>query len=174
LKTLAESARKLDGTRLLTSALNRPTYIGQNTRLLNDPLGEYLDVLGVNEYIGWYEKTPEDADNVEWKSSYNKPVVISEFGAGAVAGMHGDAETRFTEEYQVKVFEHQIAMWKKVPFVVGMSPWLLMDFHSPRRQLTGIQDFYNRKGLISDRGQRKQAFYTLQKFYKEMEAQPVH
>ncbi len=168
LKTLAESARKLDNTRLITSALNHTTPAGPNTRLLDDPVGEYLDVLGINEYIGWYEKTPEYADTVEWKSAYNKPAVISEFGAGALYGMHGDADTRFSEEYQVRVFEHQIAMWKKVPFVQGMSPWLLMDFHSPRRQLTGIQDYFNRKGLISDRGQRKAAFYTLQKFYKEM------
>jgi beta-glucuronidase len=51
-----------------------------------------------------------------------------------------------------------------------MSPWVLMDFHSPRRPLAGVQDFYNRKGLISDRGQRKQAFYSLQKFYREIAA----
>jgi beta-glucuronidase len=49
-----------------------------------------------------------------------------------------------------------------------MSPWVLMDFRSPRRPLAGIQDFYNRKGLISDKGQRKQAFYVLQKFYQEI------
>ncbi len=167
LKTLAESARKLDQTRLITSALNHTANTG-NTRLLNDPLGEYLDVLGVNEYIGWYEKTPEDADSIEWKTEYDKPVVVSEFGAEAVYGKHGDAEARFTEEYQARMFEHQIAMWKKVPFVQGMSPWLLMDFHSPRRWLTGVQDYYNRKGLVSDQGQRKAAFYVLQKFYKEM------
>ncbi len=167
LKTLAESARKLDNTRLITSALNRTANSG-TSRLVNDPLGEHLDVLGVNEYIGWYEKTPEDADSIEWKSAYNKPVVVSEFGAGAVYGKHGDSETRFTEEYQARVFEHQIAMWKKVPFVQGMSPWLLMDFRSPRRWLPGIQDFYNRKGLISDRGQKKAAFFVLQKFYGEM------
>jgi beta-glucuronidase len=42
-----------------------------------------------------------------------------------------------------------------------------MDFHSPRRPLPGIQDYFNRKGLISDRGQRKQAFYILQRFYRQ-------
>jgi len=41
-----------------------------------------------------------------------------------------------------------------------------MDFRCPRRPLPGIQDFYNRKGLISDRGQKKQAFYVLQKWYE--------
>jgi beta-glucuronidase len=52
-----------------------------------------------------------------------------------------------------------------------MSPWVLMDFRSPRRTLSGIQNYFNRKGLISDQGQRKQAFYVLQKFYKEKAAQ---
>jgi len=55
-----------------------------------------------------------------------------------------------------------------------MSPWLLMDFRSPRRPLAGIQDFHNRKGLISDRGERKQAFYVLQKFYGELAKSGSH
>ena len=51
-----------------------------------------------------------------------------------------------------------------------MTPWVLMDFRSPRRLLPGMQDYYNRKGLISNQGQHKQAFYVLQKFYVEMGA----
>ena len=78
----------------------------------------------------------------------------------------------WTEEYQTSFYEHQIAMLKKIPSLAGMSPWVLMDFRSPRRPLPGVQDYYNRKGLISDRGQRKQAFYTLQKFYRELAAAP--
>ena len=170
LKTLGEMARKLDNTRLITSAMNHTGSEGPTTRVLDDPLGQYLDVLGVNEYIGWYEKKVEDTDQIQWKSAYDKPVIVSEFGAGALYGKHGDADTRFTEEYQANLFQHQLDMWRKVPFMAGMSPWLLMDFHSPRRQLVGIQDFFNRKGLISDKGQRKQAFYVLQKFYREKAA----
>ena len=76
---------------------------------------------------------------------------------------------RWTEEYQANVYEQQIRMLRRIPFLAGMSPWLLMDFRSPRRLLPGIQDYHNRKGLISDRGQRKQAFYVLQRFYRELE-----
>jgi beta-glucuronidase len=57
-------------------------------------------------------------------------------------------------------------MLKKISSLAGMSPWVLMDFHSPRRLLPGTQDYYNRKGLISNTGQHKQAFYVLQKFYR--------
>jgi beta-glucuronidase len=166
LKTLAEYARQLDSTRLITSALNRTEHAG-DVRTLNDPLAESLDVLGVNEYIGWYEGKPEDADRAQWKFAQEKPVIISEFGADAPYGLHGDAATRFSEEYQVDVFQRQIAMAGRIPELAGLSPWVLMDFRSPRRPLPGIQDYFNRKGLISDRGQRKQAFYLLQKFYQE-------
>jgi beta-glucuronidase len=99
-------------------------------------------------------------------------LIVSEFGAGAPCGTHGPADTRFTEEYQASLFQHQIAMLRKIPSLAGMSPWVLMDFRSPRRPLAGVQDYYNRKGLLSDRGERKQAFYTLQKFCKEMAAAP--
>jgi beta-glucuronidase len=168
LKALAAYARQLDYTRLITSAMNHTDSTVPGTRSLNDPLGEYLDVLGLNEYLGWYEGRPEDADQLQWKTAYEKPLIISEFGAGAVYGKHGDTETRFTEEYQANLFEHQINMLRKIPSMAGMSPWVLMDFRSPRRPLSGIQDFHNRKGLISDRGQRKQAFYVLQKYYRDL------
>ena len=167
LKALATYARELDATRLITSALNHTDRSGPDTRVLNDPVSEFLDVLGVNEYMGWYEAKIEDTDHTQWKFAYEKPVIVSEFGADAQYNLHGDADTRFTEEYQANVFDHQLAMWQRVPQVAGMSPWLLMDFRSPRRTLPGIQDYFNRKGLISDRGQRKQAFWVLQKFYKE-------
>jgi beta-glucuronidase len=168
LKSLAGYARQLDSTRLITSAMNHADSTVAGTRSLNDPLSQELDVLGWNEYLGWYEGRPEDADHLQWKTADEKPLIISEFGAGAVYGKHGDADTRFTEEYQANLFEHQISMLKRIPSLAGMSPWVLMDFRSPRRPLPGIQDFYNRKGLISDRGQRKQAFYVLQKYYREL------
>jgi beta-glucuronidase len=170
LKALAADARQLDSTRLITSAMNHTTQAGPDTRSLADPLGEVLDVLGLNEYIGWYEGRPEVADYTQWQNPYNKPVIVSEFGADALYNLHGDAETRFTEEYQANLFQHQLAMLQRMPFLAGSSPWLLMDFRSPRRPLAGIQDYYNRKGLISDRGQRKEAFYVLQKFYREKAA----
>jgi len=59
-------------------------------------------------------------------------------------------------------------MLRRIPFLAGTSPWILKDFRSPRRPLPKIQDYWNRKGVISDRGQRKQAFYILQAFYREL------
>jgi beta-glucuronidase len=167
LKRLIDFARSLDGTRLLTAA-NERHYADATTQVVDDPLGQYLDVLGCNEYVGWYDGLPEKADGLTWKVTLNKPLIISEFGADALFGRHGDKGQRWTEEYQKNLYEHQIAMLRKIPSLRGMSPWILTDFRSPRRPLPGIQDFYNRKGLISHRGERKQAFFVLQEFYREL------
>ena len=167
LKSMAEYARSLDSTRLIGAASDKATHIDAQHMALNDPLGEYLDVIGLNEYVGWYFGKKEDADQIQWSFKYQKPVIITEFGGGAQYGLHGDSDTRFTEEYQADLYRHQLTMLNKIPALAGMSPWVLMDFRSPRRTLSGIQDYFNRKGLFSDRGQRKQAFYVLQKFYDE-------
>lgn len=168
LKSLSEYARSLDGTRLISAASDKWREVDPTNMALNDPLGEYLDVIGLNEYIGWYgQHKPEDADQIRWQFAYSKPVIVTEFGGGAQYGLHGDSATRFTEEYQANLYEHQLTMLSRMPQLAGMTPWILMDFRSPRRALAGIQDYYNRKGLVSDRGQRKQAFYVLQRFYME-------
>lgn len=167
LKGLIDHARMIDPTRLLTAA-NERHYSDPNTQVVDDPLGAYLDVLGCNEYVGWYDGVPEKADGLRWKVVQNKPLVISEFGGDALFGHHGDKGQRWTEEYQKDLYDHQLAMLRKIPSLRGMSPWILTDFRSPRRPLPRIQDFYNRKGLISNRGERKQAFYVLQNFYREL------
>jgi len=169
LKRLAEDARQLDGTRLITSALNRSEKTGPNHRSLNDPIGQYLDVLGLNEYVGWYEGRPEDADAIEWSTAYPKPLLVTEFGADAAFGNHGAAGAIWTEEYQANLYVHQLNMVKKIPGLAGLSPWVLMDFRSPRRPLPGIQDYFNRKGLVSNKGDHKQAFFVLQKYYRDRE-----
>ena len=167
LKKLTEYARKLDGTRLLTAALEHH-YVNDTTVVIDDPFGEYLDVIGLNEYIGWYDGLPDKADKIHWETMYEKPIIISEFGADALQGYHGDSLTRWSEEYQANLYEHQIGMLKKIPHLQGLSPWILADFRSPRRNLPGIQDQWNRKGLISDKGIKKKAFYILQQFYQQI------
>ncbi len=165
LRTLARDVKQLDPTRLVTAALLVRT-VGHE-KYLDDPLAASLDVMGANEYIGWYEEQPADAEKTTWHISDDKPLIISEFGAGAKAGLHGPATQRWTEEYQADVFKHQLVMLNKIPQLRGMSPWLLVDFRSPVRHLPGIQDGFNRKGLISDQGVKKQAFFVLQKAYKD-------
>jgi beta-glucuronidase len=167
LRKLIDEARRLDQTRLVSAAMERH-YTDDQTQMIDDPLGEYVDVFGCNEYVGWYDGPPEKADRVEWRMKYQKPLIMTEFGAEAPFGKHGDALTRWTEEYQENAYQHQISMLKRIPFLRGTCPWLLMDFRSPRRLLPGVQDFYNRKGLISDRGEKKKAFFVMQRYYREL------
>lgn len=169
LRNLISHARSLDPTRLISAAMERH-YIDATTQMIDDPLGEYLDVLGCNEYVGWYDGLPDKADRLEWKSKYQKPLIMSEFGGDARFGHHGDALTRWTEEYQESLYRHQLAMLKRIPFLRGTSPWILTDFRSPRRPLPKIQDYWNRKGLISNRGEKKKAFYVMQQWYRERQS----
>lgn len=165
LEQLVQQAHREDPTRPVTAALLTPPLI-DGKRIVDDPLGDALDVIGVNEYIGWYQGQPEDADTAKWVMRYHKPIILSEFGAGAKAGYHGSAPVRWTEEYQANVYRHQLRMLARMPQLRGVSPWILMDFRSPSRNLPGIQDGFNRKGLISDQGKKKLAFFVLQHAYE--------
>jgi beta-glucuronidase len=176
LRSLISTAHIDDPTRPVTAALLVTTQPdspeGIRTKVIDDPLGEYLDVLGCNEYIGWYEGTPDLAGRTRWQSKYNKPLIMSELGGDAKFGLHGAPTERWTEEYQAEIYRQQIAMLKQIPFLRGLSPWILMDFRSPRRELPGVQDFYNRKGLVSNEGQKKKAYFVLQEYYKSLAGQP--
>ncbi|MCF8262076.1 MAG: beta-glucuronidase [Melioribacteraceae bacterium] len=164
LSDLVSTARELDPSRLITAAMERH-YTDDKTLLIDDPFGELVDVLGCNAYIGWYDGLPEKCADIKWETIYNKPVVISEFGGGAMFGNHGDKLERWTEEYQEDLYIENIKMFEKVDFIKGMTPWILKDFKSPRRHQPRIQNFWNVKGLVTDKGDKKKAFYVLKEFY---------
>jgi beta-glucuronidase len=168
LSKLARFARQQDSTRLISMAME-VTKATDHVNRLNDNMNEYVDVVSFNQYVGWYRDTNDACKYMKWEIPYDKPVIISEFGGGALQGLHGDKTHRWTEEYQEELYIQNLAMLDKIDGLSGLSPWILVDFRSPRRQLPGIQDFYNRKGLISSSGIRKKAFYVMQKFYVEKE-----
>ncbi len=168
LKKLAKYAKSKDNTRLISAALEQKNYEGNPLiRTIDDPFAAIVDVLSFNQYIGWYDGLPEKCETITWKITQNKPVLISEFGAGAKQGFYGDKHARWTEDFQEDLYVQTLKMIDKVEKVQGFSPWILVDFKSPRRVLPEIQDGWNRKGLISDEGIKKKAFFVLQGFYKQ-------
>jgi beta-glucuronidase len=170
LKNLASHARSLDNTRLISAAMEVHRNADKpNDRIVEDPFAEYTDIVNFNQYVGWYDGLPPDCDKINWIIKYNKPVMISEFGGDALQGLHGDALTRWTEEYQEDLYIRTLAMLSKIPQFRGLSPWILCDFRSPRRPLPVIQDGWNRKGLIGENGTKKKAFYVLRDFYLKKE-----
>jgi beta-glucuronidase len=167
LSRLADRARELDSTRLITAALDTQRDVG-GARVIDDPLAAVVDVIGVNSYCAWYgPERPADCREIAWRSPYGKPMVMSEFGGGALYGKHGPADHRWTEEYQAAVYAANLAMIAEIDFLRGLTPWILMDFRSPRRHLTGIQDFWNRKGLRSENGEKKAAWFVLRDWYRD-------
>jgi beta-glucuronidase len=168
LKKLADKARSLDATRLITAALDTQSE-KDGAKVIDDPLGAVVDVIGINSYCGWYYGKPSDCSGLKWENPYNKPMIMSEMGGGALAGLHGEANERWTEEYLDDVYKYNLEMLDNIPFLRGMTPWILMDFRSARRHLKNIQKDFNRKGLISEQGIRKKAFYRLQDYYKNKE-----
>lgn len=162
---LAKKARELDQTRLVSAALEQSRDLAnRDIRIINDPFSSVVDVLSFNQYIGWYDGLPDKCREITWKIDQNKPVLISEFGGGARFGHHGDSLTRWTEEYQEYVYTENLKMISRIPQLRGFSSWILVDFRSPRRSLPGIQDYWNRKGLISDKGEKKKAFFIMKEF----------
>lgn len=168
LGSLIAHARGLDDSRLVSAALE--THDERGMTVVSDPIGEQLDIVAFNQYRGWYGGSLHDAPQARWDVRFDKPVVVSEFGGDALAGLHGTRDERWTEEYQEYLYEQNLVMLEQIPTLRGMSPWILADFRSPRRVLPRIQDGYNRKGLISSQGVRKKAFYTLRDFYLKMAA----
>ena len=166
LKNLVNHARSLDSTRLISAALL--TRGEKGVGIIDDKIGEYLDIVAFNQYRGWYGGDLATAPDAKWTTPYNKPVVVSEFGGDAKQGFHGDREERWTEEYQEYLYQQNLLMIEKMPNIRGISPWILTDFRSPRRMLPGIQDGFNRKGLIADNGIKKKAFFILREFYKKI------
>lgn len=167
LSRLANKARSMDNIRLIGAAMEKEE-IKPGLMTVEDPLSNVLDLISFNEYVGWYDGNSDKCDRVNWTFDIKKPVFISEFGAGALYGRHGDKTERFTEEYQEEMYKKHVNMLKRIPGLAGVTPWILKDFRSPRRHVPEIQDDFNRKGLVSDKGQKKKAFFVMKKWYDEL------
>ena len=164
---LVQTARGLDSSRLISAALEVHTVGGVHT--IDDPLGAYTDLVSVNEYLGWYSGLPSAIAAARWEVKYNKPLFFSETGAESLSGFRADSLTRWSEDYGAWLYREQVAMMRRMPdnYVV-LSPWILNDFRSPRRNHPIYQEGWNNKGLFDRKGRKKAAFYVLKKYYDEV------
>jgi beta-glucuronidase len=123
---LVKHSKTLDTTRLISAALL--TRNEKGVGMIDDKIGEYLDIVAFNQYLGWYGGNLADAEKMKWTTPYNKPVVVSEFGGDAKQGLHGKRDERWTEEYQEYLYQQNLKMIEKMPNIRGLSPWILVDF----------------------------------------------
>lgn len=165
---LTKKCRNLDSARLITHVINSQKY-ANNTFDVGDTLYNYSDLISINEYLGWYVPWQGNPSNTKWKLAYpDKPVFISEFGGEALYGSNygpTDEAAYWTEEYQEKIYIDQVEMFNTIPNLSGVCPWLLFDYRSPGRMHPVYQKGYNRKGLLSDKGDKKKAWYIMKKYY---------
>ena len=168
MRRLISTARNLDPSRMISAALE-VNYSGKGVRTIDDPLGQYVDLVAFNEYLGWYGGLPNDCRTATWATPYDKPLFISETGAETLSGYHADSLTRWSEEYQEWYYKEQIQMLRRMPDnFVGLSPWILADFRSPKRNNPVYQEGWNNKGLIGHNGRKKKAFAVLREYYREV------
>lgn len=157
---LAKLTNRLDGTRPVTAAIFQKVTETRTT--VEDPLAEYLDVIGINQYGGWYGGSWHDVNKLENPKYPDKPIIISEFGGGAKKDFHGTK--KFTEEYQRDLYRNQLKAIGANTNIHGATPWILFDFRSPNR-INIYQNGFNRKGLVdADRKRKKLAFFEYKKW----------
>ena len=168
---LVAKTHKLDNTRLVSAAFNNCNFNKDSACfVLNDNLAKVLDLIGINKYLGWYNTFPTDPEKIKWKVELNKPLIISEFGGESLYGHHGSADEAqsWSEEYQEQLYKKNLIAFRNIPNLRGTTPWVLFDFRSPNRWLPNFQDGWNRKGLVSDKGLRKKAWYVMKQYYEEV------
>ena len=170
LRRTLEFARSIDSTRLYTAAFDNVYYREEFGEFrIEDDFTEELDVVSFNKYMGWYAPWPAEPSLCRWNVVPDKPVIISEFGCEALFGQRGDAEwaSSWSEDYQAANYLKNLEMFSRIPNLAGVSPWVLYDFRSPFRFHPTNQDGWNRKGLVSDQGQRKKAWYIIKDYYQK-------
>jgi beta-glucuronidase len=166
---LTEKCRQLDSTRLITSVINDEKYTN-NVFEIWDPIYLHLDIVSLNEYLGWYVPWQGQPNQIKWsnKVSPDKPVVISEFGGEALYGNNNgpkDEASSWNEDYQEQLYKDQVTMFSRINDLNGVFPWLLVDYRSSGRMHPVYQKGWNRKGLISDHGEKKKAWYIMKSYY---------
>ncbi|HWV14565.1 MAG TPA: glycoside hydrolase family 2 TIM barrel-domain containing protein [Cellvibrio sp.] len=161
---LVQKAHELDSSRPITATVEVEVD-SKGVHLIDDPLAAALDIISINHYCGWNQGAPGSCVNVKWLSRYHKPALLSEFGAQALQGNHGDKGQRWSEDYQAFVYASNLTMADNISFLRGLTPLALRDFRSPESGLSDVQDFWNRSGLISERGIKKKAWGVLHDYY---------
>lgn len=165
MSALVDTARALDPTRLVSAAC----LVNHVRFRIEDRLAAVVDVIGINEYFGWYFPDYEELVAIGRNSDPDRPVVISETGADGVRS-GGPASGFFSESYMTEVYRRQVEILDRLDYVKGMSPWILYDFRAEKR-MNRYQKGWNRKGLIAqDKMTKKDAFFVLADHYRRLAA----
>ncbi|WP_030437451.1 beta-glucuronidase [Actinoplanes subtropicus] len=165
---LFAEARKLDP--------GRP--VGYVNMIANGPdtctLTDLADVVMVNRYYGWYANNGDlagaepalEADLRAWAERHGKPIIVTEYGADAVTGLHAVVDTPWSEEYQARLLEMYHRVFDRVDAVVGEHIWNFADFAT---QPAIVRVDGNRKGIFTRDRRPKSAAFTVRRRWRGAE-----
>jgi beta-glucuronidase len=145
-----------------------------------DQITDMFDVLCLNRYYGWYENCGDlklaeselEKDLVGWQEKYGKPMIITEYGADTVAGLHSAGTTPWSEEFQATLLEIYHRVFDRVGAVVGEQVWNFADFQTSQHvfRVDG-----NKKGIFTrDRRPKSSAQVLKQRWFTEGKGRPEH
>jgi len=162
LDNLMHHVRELDPSRLVTLV----TLAGSPASWV-----EQCDVICMNRYWGWYVlggemdkalAALEQELDAAWKT-WRKPVILTEFGADTLAGMHGHPNLMWTEEYQAEYIRGHLRVAAEKDYIAGMQVWNFADFAAVQSILRvgGL----NMKGVFTRIRTPKMAAHVLREFW---------
>ena len=146
---------------------------------------QFFDMICVNRYFGWYSQfgridqipslVTEELAN--WRQRFpTKPILMSEYGADTVPGLHSDPPFMFTEDYQRDFYSAYHPSFDNVSsiihpdrgFLVGELPWNMFDF-ATEQSVTRVGGL-NRKDLFTRQRQPKAAAFVIKNRYEYLES----
>lgn len=165
LGNLAELAHRLDSTRAVT-------FAGMQSAA--PEWFKVVDFICINRYYGWYtqsgqlDKAAEALAN-EFASIYQqhgKPIIVSEFGADTVAGMHSQPAEMWSEEYQVEMLKLYLDYADQHPYMAGLHIWNFADFKTGQGiiRMSGM----NHKGVFTRDRRPKMAAHFLRERWRKL------
>uniref|UniRef100_A0A1B6D188 Beta-glucuronidase n=1 Tax=Clastoptera arizonana TaxID=38151 RepID=A0A1B6D188_9HEMI len=152
----------------------RPVTFVTSQSFENDKAVKYMDIICVNRYSAWYQD-PGHIDLIQhqvineltsWHENFMKPVIMSEYGAGSVTGLHVIPSSMWSEEYQVEIIDqHKKAynILRGQGFIIGEMIWNFIDFNTPQEYIRPGQCA---KGLFTRNRQPKEAAFKIKKLYQ--------
>ncbi len=183
--SLCRKVRTLDDTRLLSYA---------SLYCIVGPLADFVDILGINEYWGWYDKDiysrgpSEDQEAKtnrqptalepidlavlkeklnELKTLHKKPMLLTEFGADSVPNYLSASRNLWSEEYHADLIKETYAVLEQHPEIRGVFPFCFCDYRDPSKQVNIHWDYMNYKGVVTYERRPKKAFYALKSLYRK-------
>lgn len=172
LRQFRETIRSLDTTRPITYASDRP---------LTDICQEYADFISINAYFGWYgggyevwpQKLAEFRAYADAQGHTDKPIVLSEFGAGGIKGETSFDGMIWSETYQNEYFDWVLPRLCDSELLAGTLIWQYCDTRTSEKRSRALvrPRNFNNKGLLDEHRSPKHAYYTVRRVYRERKAQ---